>query len=186
MGSRISEIDCAIKLAKDIALRSPCVDRRRFGSVIIKDGVVISMGYNGSVRGALNCGIDIPCLQVLKDVAHCKDYSSCCACHSEENAIINSARNGVSTIGTTLVLAEANGKGDRPCFLCRRKMIQAGIKDCYYEDRDGSIKYEEVSEWVKLENDWINNEYEKVKLNQVVFQEKETTQPSKVRHVGYG
>jgi dCMP deaminase len=157
MAQRISKIDATIKLAKDIALRSPCVDRRRFGSVIVKDDAIISMGYNGSVRGAINCGVDIECLQNIKKVDHCKDYSSCCAVHSEQNAIINAARSGgVSLIGSTLYLAEATGKGDRPCFLCRRFMIQVGIKDCYYEDRDGSIKHEQVyPEWVNLENQWI-------------------------------
>jgi dCMP deaminase len=156
MEQRISKTEAMIKLAKVIALRSPCVSRRRFGSIIVKDDVVISMGYNGSVRGATNCGVDIECLQNIKKVDHCKDYSSCCAVHSEQNAIVNSARNGgVPLLGSTLYLAEATGKGDRPCFLCRRFMTQAGIKDCYYEDKDGSIKHEMVSDWITLENNWI-------------------------------
>lgn len=164
ISDRISKVDCTLKLAKDIALRSPCIGRRRFGSVLVKDDAVISMGYNGSVRGALNCGIEIPCLQTIKEVDHCKDYSSCCAVHSEQNAIINAARNGISVLGSTLYLAEANGKGDRPCFLCRRFMINAGIKDCYYEDRDGSIKHEIINPmWVNMESEWIKSEYEKYK-----------------------
>jgi dCMP deaminase len=95
MSERIDKVDWYIKIAKDIALRSPCIDRRRFGSVLVKNDAVISMGYNGSPRGTLNCGIDIPCLQNIKDVGHCKDYISCNAIHSEQNVIINSARNAL-------------------------------------------------------------------------------------------
>jgi dCMP deaminase len=165
--NRLSNIDVCIKMAKDIALRSPCINRRRFGSIIVKNDAVISMGYNGTARGALNCGIDVQCLQILKDVEHCKDYSSCAAIHSEQNGIINAARNGISVLGSTLFLGEANGKGDRPCFQCRRFMINAGIKDCYYEDRDGSIKHENVADWVDMENKWIKAEYEKWKPKNV-------------------
>ncbi len=164
MSIRPSKLETNMAIAKDLARRSPCVSRRRFGAVIVKDDTPVSFGYNGSVRGALNCGIDVPCLQNIKDVGHCKDYSSCCAVHGEQNAIINAARLGHAVLGATLYLAEANGKGDRPCFQCRRFMINAGIYDCYYEDRDGSIKHEIINpDWIQLENTWIIAEYEKWK-----------------------
>jgi hypothetical protein len=41
-------------------------------------------------------------------------------------------------------------------------MINAGIYDCYYEDRNGSIKYEVINpDWVKMENEWVLSEYNK-------------------------
>ena len=91
------------------------------------------------------------------------------------NAIINAARVGISTVGATLYLSEVNDRNDRPCFLCRRFIIQAGIKDVFYYKKriDGELHkceflswtnqvldlyHEEVSEWVKLENEWIEEQ----------------------------
>lgn len=184
---RISKIECTIKQAKDLALRSPCIGRRRFGSIIIKDDAEVSSGYNGSVRNALNCGIDIPCLQNLKGAEHNKDYSTCCAIHSEQNAIINAARLGHAVLGATLVLAEANGKGDRPCRNCRAFMINAGIYDCYYEDRDGSIKHEILNPyWVQLENEWILENKAKIEKQKADEANALLPKVQDIRHVGHG
>ena len=42
--------------------------------------------------------------------------------HAEQNAIINCARNGVSTLGSTLYVTMT------PCRVCAMIIIQAGIK----------------------------------------------------------
>jgi deoxycytidylate deaminase len=39
MSQRVSKIEATLKIAKDIALRSPCISRRRFGSVIVKENL---------------------------------------------------------------------------------------------------------------------------------------------------
>jgi len=157
----MSRLENNFKIAKDIALMSPCISRRRFGAILVKDGAIIATGYAGSVRGAKNCGIDNPCLKDLWGEEPYKSYEHCCSIHAEMNCIINAARTGVSTIGATLYLAEVNDRNDRPCFLCRRFIIQAGIKDVfYYKQEDGEIvsHYEQVTDWVKMENEWIQNQ----------------------------
>jgi dCMP deaminase len=117
-------------IAKDVARRSPCT-RRKFGAVIVLDDSIISTGYNGSVRGSINCGLDCPCLKDINDEASIKSYDHCPAVHGEMNAIISAARRGVSVKGGTLYLEVIFGsqkRRDRPCFLCRRFMIQADRK----------------------------------------------------------
>lgn len=153
MDNRPSKIEANLLIARDIALRSPCT-RRKFGAILERDGCIISTGYNGSSRGTRNCGIDCPCLKDLYKEETMKSYDHCPAVHAEMNVIINAARNGTSTIGTTLYLNTPNN-GDRPCFLCRRFMIQAGVKDCYYVNGDGKVVHEEVNSWIQLENMWM-------------------------------
>ena len=174
---RINKIEWYFKIAKDIALRSPCIARRRFGAILVKDDAIIATGYAGSVRGAQNCGIDNPCLKDLWAEEPYKSYEHCCSIHAEMNCIINAARAGVSPVGSTLYLGEVNDKMDRPCFLCRRFIIQAGIKDVYYykvEKRPIAVEqaglpkvidvlgmvviHEQVAEWVTMENEWIQNQ----------------------------
>ena len=171
---RINKIDWYFQIAKDIALRSPCISRRRFGAILVKDDAIIATGYAGTVRGAQNCGIDNPCLKDLWGEEPYKSYEHCCSIHAEMNAIINAARVGISTVGATLYLAEVNDRNDRPCFLCRRFIIQAGIKDVYYYKKElGKLQpngflswtnvhlpifHETVEDWIKLENEWIQNQ----------------------------
>lgn len=150
-------------IARIIGERSSCT-RRKLGAIIVKNDSIISTGYNGSIRGGLNCGIDIKCLKDIQNIPSLtvKDLTTaqqdlCSAIHAEENAIINCARSGISTIGATLYLAAFEGKCQRPCSRCRKMIIQAGIKDCWYIDLDNSLKYEEVSEWVELENKWMRD-----------------------------
>jgi dCMP deaminase len=165
MKERIDKISWYFKIAKDVALRSPCISRRRFGAILVKDDAIISTGYAGSVRGAMNCGIDSPCLKDLWQEAPYKSYEHCCSIHGEMNCIINAARAGIPTVGATLYLSEINDKNERPCHLCRRFIIQAGIKDVFYYtcEKVGKrskikVQHEEVSDWIRLENEWIQNE----------------------------
>jgi len=142
-----------LRIAAAVASRSPC-SRRRFGAVLVKNDTILSTGYNGSARNTLNCGTDIPCLKDLYDEEHYKSYEYCPAIHAEQNAIINAGR--VRAIGSTLYLAPENaGDGDRPCHLCRRFIINAGVYDCWYIDKEGNLKYELVEEWVEMENAWM-------------------------------
>lgn len=154
-----------IEIAKAVACRSTC-SRRKFGVVIVKNDTILSTGYNGSARGVVNCGEEIPCLKDLYNEPSNKTYENCPAVHGEMNAIINSARSGTSIYGATMFIAQIGGsrrdKGARPCFLCRRMMINAGIKDCFYEGITAKLICENVSEWVKEENELLKK---KVKNN---------------------
>lgn len=154
---RMSKDENYLLIAHDLALRSPCT-RRKFGAVIVLDSCIISTGYNGSVRGSTNCGVECPCLKDINNEESIKSYDHCPAVHGEMNSILNAARRGVSVDGATMYLDVIFGsvtKRERPCFLCRRFMIQAGIKDIYFYGPDGKIVHEYISDYVKMENDWM-------------------------------
>lgn len=160
---RPNKTEYYFQIAKDVASRSPC-SRRQFGAILVKDGVIISTGYNGSVRKTINCGEECQCLKDLYDEKPLQSYDHCPAVHAETNVILNAAREGiVSTKGATLYLGYIGGKynhSDRPCRFCRRIAIQAGIEDALYIDKDGHIHHETISDWVQMENEWIKKELE--------------------------
>jgi len=51
---RISKTDYYLDIAESVAKRGTCL-RRNFGSIIVKDDVIISTGYTGAPRGRDNC-----------------------------------------------------------------------------------------------------------------------------------
>ena len=151
--TRISKTEYYLNIAREIAKRSPC-SRRKFGAILVKNDSIISTGYNGTTPGALNCGIDIPCIKDVAEEPHYTSYDYCPALHAEENAVLAIGRAGA--LGSTLYLAPFDsGDGDRPCYQCRRRLIRVGVEDCYYIDKEGNIKYELVSDWIDMENDWM-------------------------------
>lgn len=168
MEKRISKERFYLNIAKVIAIRSPCISRRQFGAVLYKDGAIIATGYAGTVRGAINCGLDCKCIKDIHNEESVKTYNYCPSVHAEMNVIINAARNGISTLGSTLYLGCINNIGklldNQPCYLCRRFIIQAGIKDVYYtQTEEELIFHENVSDWLELENKWISDKIGKEK-----------------------
>ena len=149
-------IDSFLEQCQVVAKRSKCA-RRQFGAILTtEDGVHLSDGYNGSARGTLNCGRDLPCGKDLMNEPHQTSYAYCAAVHAEQNAIINAARNGVATKGSILFLnSKEDGDCSRPCNMCMRGIINAGITDIYYKDNKGTVRHEKTSMLVKRQNDWM-------------------------------
>lgn len=97
------------------------IDRStRVGAVIVQDRVPISTGYNGFPRGIDN----------TIDSRHERPAKYLWTCHAEENAILNAARVGVSTLEGTLYVTPM-----APCSRCARAIIQSQISRVVIEDR---------------------------------------------------
>jgi dCMP deaminase len=152
--SRPTKTQYYLDIAGVVAERSSC-SRRKFGAIIVKDDMIISSGYNGSARGTHNCGTEeMPCLKDLENEEHSTSYNFCPAVHAEQNAIIQA--DSIRRWGATMYLSPAgDAKGDSPCFMCRRFIIQSGIKEIYYLDKERKITLENVSAWIKMENLWM-------------------------------
>ncbi len=91
----------------------------RCGCVIVRDKTVISTGYNSFVRNIKD--------DVLPNVRPAK-YPF--MIHSEHNAILTCAKNGISTDGTS---AYVTGP---PCCNCLQYLYQAGIKEIYFPNNN--------------------------------------------------
>jgi len=124
-----------LRIASSLARNSTC-SRRQFGAIIVKDDRIVGTGYNGSARGSINCGRDIPCLKELANEPSNVSYVWCPAVHAEQNAIINS--NPSDMVGSTLYVAPKDAKrGGMPCRYCIRFILNAQIARVVTIDEDG-------------------------------------------------
>lgn len=110
-----------LKMAKEWAKLSYC-KRKSVGSLIVKDKMIISDGYNGTPSGFKNICED--------SNGETKWY----VLHAEANAILKCAKHGISCNRSTLYLTAS------PCRSCSKLIHQAGIKRLVYE-----AKYKDVS-----------------------------------------
>lgn len=140
---RISKVDAYLNCAETFAYRSTCL-KRKYGAVLVKDDAVISTGYNGSPRGFENCCDLGECPRIKRNLHQGEGYGICRAIHAEANALLNCSRE--LTLGADLYLTGIN-PGDcsihqaKPCPLCARMIIQAGIQNVYLRQGEGPDNY---------------------------------------------
>lgn len=90
--------------------RSTCL-RLQVGSIVVRDGRVISGGYNGAPSSMPHCtpeicGPDKPCIRTI---------------HAEANAIAFAAKYGIATDGCSM------WSTDSPCMDCAKLIVNSGI-----------------------------------------------------------
>lgn len=139
----VSKIDTYLNCAEVFAYRSTCL-KRKYGAVIVKDDVVVSTGYNGSPRGFDNCNEIGICQRIEKNMHQGEGYAICRAVHAEMNALLNCSRS--QTMGADLYLTGINPQDNsvheaKPCPLCARNIIQAGIRNVYLRVGEGADNY---------------------------------------------
>lgn len=140
---RVSKIDTYLNCAEVFAYRSTCL-KRKYGAVIVKDDVVISTGYNGSPRDKVNCCDIGECPRIKLGYHQGEGYGICKAIHAEANALLNCSRE--QTIGADLYLTSINPEDAsihtaKPCPICARMIIQAGIRNVYLRQGRGEENY---------------------------------------------
>ena len=93
------------------------------GAVIVKEGRILSTGYNGTPAGYQNC-CEYWNGEYTKE--H-HEWSKTYEIHAEMNAIIWAARKGISIEGATIYVTL------EPCSECSKNLIASGIKRIVYE-----------------------------------------------------
>ena len=104
-----------MRMALEWSRLSHCT-RKKVGAIIVKDGMIISDGYNGTPTGFPN---------------DCEDPDGLThwyVLHAEANAILKVARSTNNARGATLYLTHS------PCKECSKLILQAGIKRLVYLD----------------------------------------------------
>lgn len=94
--------------------------RKRVGCLVVKDGQVISDGYNGTPHGFdNNCEFDTRFgLETKPEVLH-----------AESNALTKLAKSTQSSAGATIYVTLS------PCFECSKLIIQSGIVRVVYSEK---------------------------------------------------
>lgn len=151
-------------IAEAVSKRSTCLSKR-YGAVVVKDNVVRSTGFNGAPRGRKNCTDIGYCPRLENNVKRGTDYStSCRSVHGEMNAIINASPDELKD--ATLYLYGYNRathemvKDANCCPICKRLIINAGIKDVVVADPDVGIGHPEVPYRYRTiqVSDWVEND----------------------------
>ena len=157
ISTRLSKDEYYLNIAKSVAARSTCKSVR-FGAIIVRDDQIIATGYVGAPRKTMDCLERGNCLRRELKIPSGHRYELCRSMHAEMNAIVNAARAGVSILGGDMFLYgekifdEIPKRIDMvPCFICKKMIINAGIKRVVGSKEDGSYQEFSVEQWVK---DW--------------------------------
>jgi len=114
--------------------------RTKIGAVLVKDGIIISEGFNGFARGVVD----------RLDRYENKKEKYIFTVHGEANAVLNAVRHGINTQGSTCYTQAI------PCHDCTKMLIQAGISRIIYHTL-----------W-PMNQKWIKSiEYSMLMLNEV-------------------
>ena len=106
-----------IKVAQLCAKNSYAVNLQ-VGAIIVKDGQIMSDGFNGTP-----CGFENKCeVKSMDGSLHTLSY----VLHAESNAILKCAKYGRPTNGSTLYITHS------PCIECAKLIIQSGISRIVY------------------------------------------------------
>jgi len=141
-----------LDLAEMVSQRSTCL-RRRYGAVIVKNDEVISTGYVGAPRGRKNCSDIGECVRQKMKIPRGERYELCRSVHAEVNAIISASRDEMIGSSLYLVGLEVEDgsyvKNASSCSMCKRTVINAGIKTVYIRDDKDHFRVIPVSEWIE-------------------------------------
>lgn len=141
-------------IARTVATRSNCLTVEH-GAIIVRDDQIVSTGYVGAPRKVKDCLELGFCVRRQKNVPSGTHYEMCRSVHAEMNAIINAARAGVSLLGGDMFIYSSRRTDDgevliksHPCILCKKMIINAGIKRLVGNDEHGNLYSQHISEWV--------------------------------------
>ncbi len=133
--ARVSWEEYFMNIAKQVATRSTC-DRKHVGAVIVRDRIILSTGYNGSIRGMPHCD----------EMGHMMENGHCVATiHAETNAILQAARNGVRIEGGEVYITAS------PCWQCFKMMANAGVKKIFYGEFYRDERIFEIAKKIGIE-----------------------------------
>jgi len=104
-----------LKMAEQWSTLS-CCGRRKVGALIVKDGTIVSDGFNGTPKGFPN------------DCEDANGDTYWYVLHAEANAILKVAKSTQSTNGATLYVTTS------PCKECSKLIIQSGISSVVYKE----------------------------------------------------
>ena len=137
-------MDEYITKATEIALSATC-KRSKCGSVIVRDDIIIGIGFNspsGNLEQQRRCTYE-------KSTLHRKVTDKTCCMHAEQRAIIHALKTNSDKIkGSKLYFMRLN-KEDKPehsgapyCTICSKMALDVGIKEFVLMHKEGLRVYD--------------------------------------------
>lgn len=130
-----------LRIAQAVSARSTC-KRRQYGAVVVKDGRIVSTGYNGAPSGTLSCIEKGICERQAQNIPSRQRYELCESVHAEANALLSASREEAK--GATLYIAGWDAEDDsvadgHPCAMCARLIRNSGVKTVVYTNKDNTL-----------------------------------------------
>ena len=160
--ARIDKENYYLDIAQTVSERSTCL-RRRYGAIIVKNDEIISTGYNGAPRGRVNCADLNYCTREALNIPSGQRYELCRSVHAEANCIISAARKDM--LGATIYMACVDPKtgelipDSTSCSMCRRQIINAGIRNIVIRDTPTEYRVVEVQDWIDHDDSMPENHH---------------------------
>lgn len=121
-----------LEIAKTCASRSNCI-RAQVGAVIVgEDKKIKATGYNGTPSKVVSCMELGHCYRVENNIPSGTMYETCRSIHAEQNAIIQAGQDRCQDAAMYIY------GHNFICILCKRFIVQAGIKDVYLQKETGA------------------------------------------------
>ena len=152
MDNRTNKQNYYLDIADSVLNRATCL-RRKYGAIIVRNDEIISTGYNGAPRGRRNCSDLGFCTREFMKIPSGERYELCRSVHAEANAIISAARRDM--LGGTLYLVGRDARSGEllkdatPCAMCRRLIINAGIRKVVARIGEDLYESTDVDEWIE-------------------------------------
>lgn len=133
--------DYFLEIAKTCATRSNCF-RAKVGAVIVgEDKKIKATGYNGTPSKVISCYELGKCYRIENNIPSGTMYETCRSIHAEQNAIIQAGQDRCKD-ATMYIYGH-----EFICILCKRFIVQAGIKEVYLlKDENSHVKYVSVED----------------------------------------
>lgn len=149
--ARIDKENYYLDIAETVLERGTCI-RRNYGAIIVKNDQIVSTGYVGAPRGRKNC-IDLgTCIRSQLNIPRGTRYELCRSVHAEANAIIHAPREQMIDATMYLVGKEYETgeyiENANSCAMCKRMIINAGIKRVVIRNSKTKFTALYVEDWV--------------------------------------
>lgn len=149
---RRDKVNYYLDIAETVIERGTCL-RRNFGAIIVKNDEIVSTGYTGAPRGRKNCSDLGFCMREKLQIPRGQRYELCRSVHAEANCIISASRRDM--LGGALFLVGKNVsdgsyvENANSCAMCKRTIINAGIKTVYIRDDNEHYRIVNVEDWIE-------------------------------------
>lgn len=134
-----------LDLARTCASRSNCI-RANVGAVIVGDDKKIkATGYNGTPSHVESCYERGQCFRIKNNIPSGTRYETCRSIHAEQNAIIQAGQDRCQN-ATMYIWGH-----DFICILCKRFIVQSGIKEVFLQKDEKSPVFKVSVEDIRKE-----------------------------------
>ncbi len=149
--NRVDKHNYYLDIAQTVSERATCL-RRKFGAVIVRNDTIVSTGYNGSPRGRKNCSDLCTCVRENLNIPRGERYELCRSVHAEANAIISASKEEMNDATLYMCCTDPNTGNIVgnicSCAMCKRLIINSGIKEVVTREDKNKFTVYNVEDWV--------------------------------------